>query len=386
MIFKKIFFLFIILSVLGLSFVSCSQKEDDIKKVQKIEKALWTCPMHPQIKKDAPGSCPICAMSLVKVENDSSDSLSKNDENSTHASFELTPYRKQLIGIKSALVEKKHLIHTINAPGKVAFDPELYAAQSEYFVALRQYEEISKSPIADAVRSAKQMLDSAKMRLKVLGLSDGQLLLLSEKKNESGLNLLPQKGESLLIYAEVFEMDLRTIVAGLDVKITGESLEGKTLRGKVVSVDRIINPNTRTAKVRVEIPQAKTLLRSEAYVDVEILSPMGEEIAVPTDAILDTGKEAYVYVIKEDGKTSSKIEPRKVELKFHADDETAIASGLRVGERVVTSSNFLVDSESRLKGVLQNAQKAEKAETNKPACPSGEVWHEAMKHCMKKVD
>lgn len=383
----KIFISFLasFMLVLSLSFVSssCSHKESEVKKEQKQEKAVWTCPMHPQIKKDAPGSCPICAMTLVKVEEKSSSVDEQHTQD--HASFELSAYRRQLIGVKSVIVQKKRLVHTINAPGKVAFDPELFAAQSEYFVALRQYEELSKSPLADVKRSAKQMLDSAKLRLKVLGLSDGQLQKLDNRKDEGAQSLLPQKGENLLVYAEVFEMDLRSVMSGLEVKVTGESLEGKTLKGKVMSVDRIINPTTRTAKVRIEIPQAKTLLRSEAYVDVEILTPMGEELAIPTDAILDTGKEAYVYVVKDDGTGGGKFEPRKVEIKFHADEESAISSGLSAGERIVTSSNFLIDSESRLKGVLQAAQQTEGNIAKEPSCPPGEEWHDAMKHCMKKA-
>lgn len=384
---KKLFVLVLVLS-LGLVFNSCTHKdkEGEVKKEQKTEKTLWTCPMHPQIKKEAPGSCPICAMTLVPVQTEKTSLDEHKAESSDHAPFELSSYRRQLIGVKSLVVGKKHLVHTINAPGKVAFDPELYAAQGEYFVALRQFEELSKSPLADVKRSAKQMLDSAKIRLKVLGLSDDQLQMLNKRKDEGAQSLLPQKGENLLVYAEVFEMDLRSIAPGQDVKVSGESLEGKTLRGKVMSVDRMINPNTRTAKVRIEIPEAKTLLRSESYVDVEILTPMGEELAVPTDAILDTGKEAYVYVVKEDGSGQGKFEPRKVQVKFHADEESAIASGLTEGERIVTSSNFLIDSESRLKGVLQAAQQADGAEAKKPVCPPGEEWHDAMKHCMKKVE
>ncbi len=348
------------------AFSSCAKHEDHknaSKDTNKTEKSLYTCPMHPQIKKDAPGTCPICMMSLVKIENE--EDIDHKEVHSDHAAFELAPERRQLIGVKTAIVEKKHLVHTITAPGKVAFDPELYAAQSEYFVALRQYEELSSSPIADVKKSAKQVLDSAKLRLKVLGLSDEQLKKLDKRKELGAQSLLPQKGENLLIYADVFEMDIRKVVPGLEVKVSGESLEGSTLKGKVVSVDRIINPITRTAKVRIEISNAQTLLRSESYVDVEILSPMGEEVAVPQHAILDTGKVAYVYVMKNGGK----FEPRKVQVKFYADDEAAIASGVEAGERVVTSSNFLIDSESRLKAVLQGGNESSPKVESKPACP-----------------
>jgi Cu(I)/Ag(I) efflux system membrane fusion protein len=149
-------------------------------------------------------------------------------------------------------------------------------------------------------------------------------------------------------------------------------LGNKTFQGKVVSVDRVINSETRTAKVRILIQDTKINLRPESYLDVTILSPLGEQVVVPFDAILDTGKEAWVFVVKDQGQ----FEPRLITILERAGDEVAISSGVTPGEKIVTSANFLIDSESRLKGVGIE----EKPKT--PSCPKGQFWHQQMNHCM----
>lgn len=356
-------------------------------------KANWTCPMHPQIKKDGPGKCPICGMDLVRADSAQTDQKMDHADNvDGHASFKLSPGRQQMIGVKFGALEKKLLFKSIEAAGRVAFDPELYTAQNEYIEAVRQLERVKDAPIADVRQSAQRMMESAKLRLKILGLSDSQISRLrSSKELTTGSNLLvPSPGESVWVYAEVFEMDLSSVEPGLEVKITGGSLGGRELQGKVASVDRVINSATRTAKVRILVPNAKAQLRPEAYVDVTILSPLGEQLVVPFDAVLDSGKEAWIFVAQEkDGQTE--FEPRKVLIKHYAGDEIALFSGpetsIEAGEKIVTSANFLVDSESRLKGVL-NSQFSTNEPNNfskPPSCPDGQEWHEQMKHCMPKV-
>jgi Cu(I)/Ag(I) efflux system membrane fusion protein len=351
-------------------------------------KEVWTCPMHPQIKKDGPGSCPICGMTLVKAEvsaDNNAESVNNESLPEGHAAFQLSLSRQQMIGVKLGEVQKKMLFKSIDAAGRIAFDPELYTAQNEYVESVKQAETVKNSSIADVKHSADRMVESAKLRLKILGLSDAQISALG-KNGTTGSNLLvPKQGENLWVYAEVFEMDLSSLQAGLEATISGGSLGRKSLKGKVASVDRVINPMTRTAKVRILIPNTSLTLRPEAYVDVSILSPLGEQITVPFDAILDTGKQAWVFVVHDNGD----FEPRLVTIVDRAGDEVAIASGVQVGEKIVTSANFLVDSESRLKGVLAGQAEepgAKKAEPKKdPECPSGQFWHAQMKHCMPKM-
>lgn len=381
------FLLFLL--ILGTS--SCTKRESPKTEVaaghqHETQKEVWTCPMHPQIQKAGPGKCPICGMDLVKA-----DTLKNTGDQSQahlpegHAAFQLTNNRIQMIGVKYGVVERKTLFKSIEAAGRVAFDPELYTAQNEYVEAIRQMERVKDAPIADVRHSAERMVESAKLRLKILGLSDQQIARLRSAGPSTGSNLLlTSPGENVWIYAEVFEMDLPSIEPGQEVKISGGSLEAKELIGKVASVDRVINPATRTAKVRVLVPNAKAFLRPEAFVNATILSPLGEQTVVPFDAVLDSGKEAWVFVVKDDGH----FEPRTVVVKYHAGDDVAVSSGLEPGEKIVTSANFLVDSESRLKGVLSSqagATSSGEKSPKTPECPKGQEWHEQMKHCMPKA-
>lgn len=359
---------------------------------------IWTCPMHPQIKKDGPGACPICGMNLVKVETAQDDTLNIQDGTMPdgHAAFKLSLERQQMIGVKFGVVEKKPLFKSIEASGRVAFDPELYTAQNEYLEAVKQDELVRNSPLEEVRNSSRRMAESAKLRLKILGLSDEQIHSLT-LHGTTGSNLLVTKlGENIWIYAEVFEMDLPSIQPGLKVTISGGSLEHTTLKGAVVSVDRVINPVTRTTKVRILIPSLKTYLRPEAYVDVTIHAPLGEQITVPFDAVLDLGRQAWVFVVKDQGV----FEPRLVTILYKAGDTVAIGSGLNPGDKIVTSANFLIDSESRLKGVLaaqshaptsgalvsddKPTQEKSSPEKELPKCPKGQEWHAQMNMCMPK--
>jgi len=290
-----------------------------------------------------------------------------------HAAFNLSETKQQMIGVKTGIVEKKMVFKEIEASGRVAFDPELYTAQSEYLEAIRQMQSVKDSPVAEAKHSAMAMVSSAKTRLRVLGLSDQAISRLAQ----GGTNalLIPKAGEQAWIYAEVFEMDLPYVQPGLDAKISGSALEGETLTGKVISIDRVLNPMTRTAKVRIEAKAAESRLRPESYVNVSIRSPLGEQLVVPFDAVFDTGKQAWVFVTDGQGH----FEPRLIVMKFRANDHVAVSSGLKEGERIVTSANFLIDSESRLKGVQEAALKTPMSQ---PECPGGQHWDVPMVMCM----
>lgn len=399
-VFKKTILLLVALIVgVGTLIGGCTRdhasKKDEVSLEKSADKKeVWTCPMHPQIKKDGPGKCPICGMDLVRAASmNESAQMSEAELPEGHASFQLSQSRIQMIGVKYGVVEKRPLFKSIEAAGRVAFDPELYTAQNEYLEAVRQLDRVKDAPLADVKHSALRMMESAKLRLKILGLSDTQISVLRNSGAlTTGSNLLvPKAGESIWVYAEVFEMDLSHVSPGLEVTITGGALEGKELFGKVASVDRVINPSTRTAKVRVLVPNAKGELRPESYVNATIHAPLGEQVVVPFDAILDSGKETWVFV----SKTQGHFEPRKVNVKYYSGEEVAISSGLRPGDKIVTSANFLIDSESRLKGVLSaqssehdhggESSNSEKKKKSTPNCPKGQEWHEQMNHCMPKV-
>lgn len=317
-------------------------------------RAKYFCPMHPQITSDQPGTCPICGMDLVAITESKRRQNHQQNENTTNIDkpngridFELSLNKQQLIGVKIQKAERKALFKSIRVPGRIAFDPELYTAQSEYIEALRQWNRVKDSPILDVRENTRQMIRSSKIRLQVLGLSDAQISNLTKKGSQSEALLVG--GRDNLVYADVFEVDLPYIKEGQSAQITANFLQGKTLPGKITSVDQVIDPETRTAKVRIKLLKADSSIRPESYVNVTIFAPVGEHVAVPLEAIMDTGIDTFVFVKKGEGR----FEPRKVQVYLETQSEAALAKGVSPGEEVVVGANFLLDSESRLNAVIE---------------------------------
>ncbi len=375
--------IFVILLSMTLFFsISCSKHSghgDSTTKELKVSK--YVCPMHPQISSDKPGKCSICGMDLVLFENDEeevdahaghnqSDRAEVKDTANTvdgpdsetsmenmkmkphgRASIKLKLDKQQMIGVTTEIAQKKDLFKTVRAPGRIAFDPELYTAQSEYLEAIRQWNKVKDSPLKEVRRSTSEMIQSSKVRLQVMGLSTEDIKKIAEKGRVSdSLIVGGGKGENL-IYADVFETDLFNIKPGQAVKVEGSFLGGELLKGEVVSVDQVIDPKTRTGKVRIKIDKTKASIRPEAFVNVSISVPLGNVLAISLESVLDTGRDLFVFVKKDKGR----FEPRKITKLFETDEYMAVLTGLDENEVVVNSGNFMLDSESRLKAVIKNA-------------------------------
>ena len=196
------------------------------------------------------------------------------------------------------------------------------------------------------------MIRSAKIRLRVLGLSDDQISNLTKKGFQSEGLLVG--GQDNIVYADVFEVDLPFIKEGQSAQISANFLQGKILPGKVISVDQVINPETRTAKVRIKLLKSDPSIRPESYVNATIFAPLGKHIAVPLESIMDTGVDTYVFLKKDKGI----FEPKKIRVVLETESEAAIAGGVSAGDVVVVGANFLIDSESRLKAVIQGGSEA----------------------------
>lgn len=254
------------------------------------------------------------------------------------------------------------------------YSPELVSTQEEYLLALKARQSLRKSSFPEVASSGDSLAEAAKRRLKLWDISDEEIKRLEEggqakktitlyapfsghvleKSAYKGMNVMP--GSSLFkladlsvvwLYADVYEYELPYIRLGQQASIQLASLPGETFTGKAIYIYPSLNPETRTAKVRFEFPNLHGKLKPEMYANVEMKFRLGERLAVPAGAIIDTGLRKMAIVAKGSGY----FEPREVKA-VKVDDYYEILDGLKQGEQIVTSASFLVDSESNLKEAM----------------------------------
>lgn len=301
---------------------------------------LWQCPMHPEIVRKEPGDCPICHMKLQPVERGPETPTGRA---AARAGFDLTPERRQLIGVRLVAAEAMELSRTVRAPGRIAYDPGLYSALEEHRLAV---EAVRSAPGAV---SSREILQSTRMKLRLLGLSDDQIDRADASPRESSRGLvLGGTGSSVWVYAAVYERDLSLVKAGQEIEIDVPAYPGERFKSKVAAVDSVINPGTRTARVRAQIADKSGRLLPEMYLHVRIKVPLGRRIAIPRDAVLDTGERTIVFKV-----TGERFEPVPVVLGAEADDWVEVKEGIVAGDAVVASANFLIDSEAQFRAAAE---------------------------------
>lgn len=321
------------------------------KSPSKDRKALfYRHPMRPEITSKAPAKDEM-GMDYIPVYEDES-ATGKPTGVEGRAAFSLSVERQQLIGVTTTKVSVRSLSYEVRASGKVAFDPDLYTAVEEYREAIISRSQMSDSPLRV---QADGLVLSAKTKLKLLGLGDEQIRSLGSGKTNS-MNLLLPKG-AVWVYAEVFEYEVAGLKAGLSVEVEAPSIPGKTFTGKVSSVSPVVSGPTRTIRIRALVPDPQGLLRPDTFMNVKIKLDIGEKLSIPEDAILHSGEQTFVFVSKEKGK----LEPRAVRVGTKTQNYYEVVAGLVEGETVVTGANFLIDSESKIRGVLQNSSPARAA-------------------------
>ena len=309
----------------------------------------WTDPMIPGFKADKPGKSPM-GMDLVPVYEESLGMGAGTSEGAPpgYAPVLVTPQKQQLIGIKTAPVGPRTLTKTIRAAGVIAHDPELYQAQQEFIQAYQASQKAQTESGPEAASLAKELLDSSRLRLRHLGLSEELINEISTWTAPDHRLLLGGAGE-YWVYASIYEYELSLVHTGQHVTVDVSALPGQTFDGMVKAIDPMLDPMTRTARARILVTDPQGVLKPDMYVNVSIVTELGDVLAVPEDAVFATGERQIVFVDKGQGL----FEPRAVTLGARADGFYEVKTGLAVGESVVTSGNFLIDSESRLKSAFQ---------------------------------
>jgi RND family efflux transporter MFP subunit len=256
------------------------------------------------------------------------------------------------------------------------YSPELVSSQEEYLLALRAKDELAGSSFARVSEGSRALLASARRRLELWDLTPAQIEALEKEGKVSrtvtvashvsgavteraayhhGRTVTPEMDlytivdlSKVWVQAAVYESEGPFVKVGQAAEITLPYAEQKTLRGRVAFISPFVDPATRTIQVRAEFANPDLALKPDAFVNVVLRRDLGRRLIVPKDAVLDSGTSRYVFVDKGDGY----LEPRPVKAGPEVAAGRVIAEGLEAGERVVTAANFILDSESRLKGAI----------------------------------
>ena len=259
------------------------------------------------------------------------------------------------------------------------YSPELLATQQEFLGVLKWAKQPDDKKKDDALslmlaKDADAALVAARQRLRLWDISDAQIKqieqtgkpvrtltlyspvsgFVTQKMAVQGMKVMP--GEKLFdiadlsdlwIVADIYEYEMPFVKVGQQAKITLSYFPGKELSSKIDYIYPTISADTRTAKIRLTLPNPGGKLKPQMFTNVEIKISLGKKLVIPESAVIDTGKSQVVYVDKGEGA----FEPREVELGIRADGAVEVLRGIKAGEKVVSSANFLIDSEAQFKGI-----------------------------------
>lgn len=369
----------------------------------------YTCTMHPSVKEKGEGTCPICAMNLIPVYKEGEQETIAKGKGASTVSISL--YQQQLIGVQRDTVKFRPVQKTIRTVGHVALDesrlavinlkfsgwveklfvnytgqfvkkgqplfeiysPELVSTQEEY---LQLFQSVSIEPNSSNSSAMQQLMETGRQRLLLWGVSNAEIKRISDngkpdirltffspisghvidkqvlegRHMKAGTDLLTIADLSTVwIHADIYEHELQLIETGQKATIALSYDPKANFIGQVDYIYPTLQKKTRTARVRLVVPNSDLKLKPEMYVDVEIIVSMGEQLTVAATAVLDTGIRQLVFVDKGNGR----FEPREIMIGSKVGHYHTVLEGLNEGEVVVKSGNFLIDAEAHVQGVLQ---------------------------------
>ncbi len=370
--------------------------------------AFYRSPMDPRQTSPAPRKDEMGMEYLPVYEDEASGEGAKVEGLAT---VNIEPQRQQLIGLRTAAVTRGSVGGSWRTVGRVAVDetrvhhvnvkvsgfaeqvyvdyvgklvkageplftiysPELLSVQEEFLLALRTRKALGGA--AGASGAGDDLVESARQRLKLWDIPDAEIDRLEQTgrpkktltlyapmtgvvtKKDVVMGHRLQEGDmpyeitdlrEVWVLADAYESDLARLRLGMTATLSLQAFPNRAFKGKVIFVDPLLDPKTRTAKVRLAFPNPTGELRPEMFGEVMLQAPAREGLRIPADAVIDSGTKKVVFVAVGEGK----FQPREVKVAATGADFVEVAGGLSAGEQVVTRANFLVDSESRLRASL----------------------------------
>ena len=362
------------------------------------EETIWTCSMHPQIRQNEPGACPICGMDLIPLEDDQNDGVDPMAISMSATAMQLANVQTAVVGsmdhvkevrLNGKIQEDERLVFSLSShvPGRIedlkvnftgdyvkkgqviasVYSPELVTAQEELYEARK------------VMDTQPQLFNAAKEKLKTWKLTDSQIERMLQSGNSmesfdiqsdvSGYVIeklvnpgdYVQRGQPIYKIADlsrvwvlfdVYESDMGWVKKGDKVEYTVSSLPGETFTGTISFLDPIINPTTRVAKARVATANSGLKLKPEMFVSGIVqaeLKNSTDAVVVPKSAVMWTGQRSLVYV-KAVSDQGLNFTMREVTLGPSLGDSYVVGEGLEIGEEIAVNGTFSIDAAAQLAG------------------------------------
>lgn len=334
---RKKLWLFVLIFILGGAGLFVWHQNKHGHKTAPSQKQLYQCPMHPNVIKDSPGQCPICGMNLVEVkEQTNSDNLLIDQE------------KANLLGLQTTVVGLGSLKRTIRATAKVAYDQDLYNALIELREADKALHEYKSSGFSDLEKRTASLKEAAEFKLKVMGIPEKNFKSWLETEQNLDRFLIVDPQSPVWVVIDIYQEDLGFVSAGQQVEFTSSAYPDRTFLGTVLFVGSNISSETRTVKVRAQIPAHQNLLKADMFLEARVKTIIKNKLVVSDECVIRTGERDLVFVQVKEGE----YQKREVVVGLLGDDQLEIKKGLEPGEEIIQSANFLIDSESKLKSAL----------------------------------
>lgn len=386
---------------MGMDYIPVYAEQDKNQASKEI--LFYRNPMNPSVTSPTPAKDSM-GMDYVPV-------YAENGNSKVVGTVKIDPVVVQNIGVRTAKAYQTAMSRTIRTVGRVDFDeerttrlhpkvdgwvedmrvdktgqkvakgdvllsiysPKLVSSQQEYLLALNNLSVLKDSPFDEIRQGAEELVRSSRKRLTLFDISEHQIRNLekSRKVNKymyinsptagTVISIGSRKGQfvtpktelymmvdlsQVWVYADVYEYELPWVKIGDKVEMSLASAPGKSFKGSVSYIYPYAEEKTRTTKVRLVFDNHEQLLRPDMFADVLIKSnTIKNAVVIPSEAIIRSGSRTQVFLVRGPGK----FEPRLVKLGFESNGQFAVLEGVKVGDEVVTSAQFLLDSESKLR-------------------------------------